>query len=149
MICVKENNVSMFENQCELCIYQGGVGVLSILRIVTKWKSFYASLSVRMWIESPIHGCFRREIRGSYWSGIYATPKDTIDGLPKGFLINYRASMGYIDGDHKVGNRVQGVSAWMPQLMSAYIVAGLCSPATTVGPVLEEWSTTRDAFDDA
>jgi len=63
-----------------------------------------------MCLGSPLHGCFRRDIRGSYWSGMYATPKDTIDGLPKGFLIHdVIAGMEYIDGDRTVGNWAQGV----------------------------------------
>jgi len=41
---------------------------------------------------------------------MYATPKDTIDGLPKGFLIHdVIAGMEYIDGDRTVGNWAQGV----------------------------------------
>jgi hypothetical protein len=42
-----------------------------------------------------------------------------MDYLPEGFLIHCRASMRYIDGDRTVGNRAQGVSVLMPQLMSA------------------------------
>ena len=99
------------------------MGVLSILRneveinrsvhihLHNSIQSIYilrTSLYVSICFGSPRDGCFLCNIRGRYWSGMYSTPKDTIGGLPKGFLIHCRASMGYIVGDCTVGNRAQG-----------------------------------------
>ena len=52
---------------------------MDVLSILRNEVEIYRCVTVRQHVlESPVDGYVRRDIRGSYWSGMYVTPKDTI-----------------------------------------------------------------------